>query len=120
MYRFFTLALLAICACAGPTAPEGLPERSPTVVGPIVARDTPLSSMGDKPNVHIRPVMEECGTVFAIDAQTTIVVREANGRLRQGGVDDLMIGRMARAWARGVILESCPGQTTAEAIELLE
>lgn len=120
VYRSLLIPLLAICACANPTAPESLPKRPPTLIGLIVARDVPLAAVREVPNIHVRSGTEECGTAFGIDAQTTIVVRGAAGRLRREGVDALVSGRTARVWTQGMILLSCPGQATAEAIELLD
>lgn len=123
MYRRLTPLLLAIflatSGCASSTLPT-MPEGQPTLVGPIVAQDLQFGAMQGTRNIHVRPEAEECGIVFAIDERTTIGVRTPGGSVRRGTLDDLTIGRTVRAWARGVILESCPGQTTAAAVEVLE
>lgn len=116
MHRCLILLLLTIPACSSPN----MPEDQPTMVGPIVARDLQFGAMQGTRNIHVRPAADECGIVFAIDGRTTIGIRTDDARLHEGTLDDLTVGRTVRAWARGPLLKSCPGQTTAAAVELLE
>lgn len=116
MYRCLALLLIAIPGCPS----LNMPEDQPTLVGPIVARDLQFGALHGTRNVHVRPAGDECGIVFAINGRTTIGIRTDEARLREGTLDDLTTGRTVQAWARGPILESCPGQATAAAVEVLE
>jgi hypothetical protein len=121
MYRYLAPLLPALYGCATSlTAPAPSPEGPPTLVGPIVAEDLQFGAMNGKENILVRPASDECGIVFAIDAETNIQIRTAEGELRRGTLKDLAIGRTVRAWSTGIILESCPGQTGAAAVEVLE
>jgi hypothetical protein len=120
VYRSLLLVLIAVGGCTNSTAPVDLPDGPPTLAGPIVARDLQLGSLNGRPNIHVRPTDDEYGIAFAIEERTTIAVVGGSGHLRQGALDDLVVGRTVRVWAPGIVLDSCPGQAAAEAVELLE
>lgn len=120
MNRYLAPLLPAVFGCAALTAPGHSPEGPPTLVGPIVAEDLQFGALNGTENILVRPASDECGIVFAVDEETRIQVRTAEGGLRRGTLEDLAIGRTVRAWSTGIVLESCPGQTGAAAVEVLE
>ena len=108
-----TLLLIA-SACSSPI----VPDDDPGLVGEIVrvgnglwagARDGPFQ-------VHIKsPPDEECGIIFDIDSGTSIS-DSRNGRVQRAGVDVLVEGAQVAVWF-GIVLDSCPAQSRALAIQ---
>jgi len=122
-----TTATLGVAACASLTAPT-LPQRDPSLPGreaygpaTIVARDAATPFPKDRPTMHVKESTdEECGIVFTLTDATEIARRTPGGELEPARVEDLRVGRTVRVWALGdAVARSCPGQATAEAVELL-
>jgi hypothetical protein len=122
-----TLTTLGVSACASLTSPT-LPERDPSLpdreaYGPatIVARDAATSFSKDLPTMHVKTSTDdECGIVFTLTGETEIARRTPGGELDPARAADLRVGRVVRVWAIGdAVARSCPGQATAEAVELL-
>lgn len=119
--RFFTSATRAVGLLAGVLVMGcgsiTFPERTPTIQGEIVGigDDTPF---GGATTIWVKEDPDEqCGIVF----QTTeafIGERVDDGLIRQRDFDRLARGQQVRVWA-GAIAESCPGQGSAGAIEIL-
>lgn len=110
-----TLMLLVVASCR----PAFDPGSPPAIRGEIVARDVP-TSIGDRPTVHIKESPDaECGIIFLITGDTRIMRRSASGGMVPASVAELAIGRRVIAWA-DFILDSCPGQATATALQLVE
>lgn len=113
---FAFLLLVALGACHGdPT----LPHTPPTEVGPIVAENIQWATLNGRRSILVRPDGAECGTAFIVRPATRIRVRNPDGTTHRGTPLELTIGRVVRAWSTGVVLRSCPGQTTAAVIEVI-
>jgi hypothetical protein len=108
------LVLLAVGACTTERITE--PDWHP-ITGQIVARDKPIS-IGGPPTIHVKDApTEECGIIFLARSSTQIFRRSSSGELFKASVSDLVVGAKVKVWAK-VIMESCPGQSTAIAIEI--
>jgi hypothetical protein len=114
-----SIALVTVLAlgCNSPI----LPNEEPTIEGAIHARNVPSPSAGGRPTVHVKEsAADPCGIIFSIDDETGLGRRDADGAVRQIPLEQFEVGDRVRAWARGgIVAESCPGQASAEAIELL-
>ena len=108
------LCLITSGACNSAYEPKG-----PGIAGSIVARDG-STSIGGAPTIHVKTTpTEECGVVFLVRPRTSIFRRAADGRLSAASVADLTVGRQVTVWAE-YVLDSCPGQSTAERVEILD
>jgi len=114
--RFATCLLLAaVAACKSPSAPSG----PPAITGPIVARDVSIS-IGEPPTIHVKEAADaECGVVFLVRRSTLVRRRALDGSVTVASLSDLTVGRHVAVWA-GVVLESCPGQSSADIVEILD
>lgn len=109
--RWFLLlfAVLLLAGCAGPALPAG----PPLVAGSITRVD------GDRVLIEERPgVQEGDKCVVRIDG-TTQFFEQRGGSVQESTRQALSVGRRARAWASGPVLESYPCQAGAKAILLL-
>ena len=110
------ISLTAIPACASPY----LPERVADLVGVVVRAGPELTSAAG-PNeyqIHVKvDPEEECGDVFTVDSNTTVV--DARGTQRVADRSILTIGATVAVWFEVVGL-SCPGKGRAEAVERRE
>ena len=114
MRTLLVLAVTILAACqssVGPTGPA-------TTTGTIVARDVPIS-IGTPPTLHVRTAeSDECGTVFLLTEDTRIF-RTVDGDRTEASVSELTVGRRVSVWAE-FLLKSCPGQSSATAIEIID
>jgi molybdopterin biosynthesis enzyme len=104
-------AAVSTAACTSSSAPD-----TSWYEGAIVARDVAIS-IGDPPSVHVRAAGEECGIIFLLRSSTRIRPQGA-GVLASGSYADLTVGTRVRVSAR-LVLDSCPGQSTAGVIEIV-
>ncbi len=125
-YGRLCAAALALAAPAGCSNLVSLPEREPTIEGEIVAVEifTPVATADGSRvrtirSVHIRAVGDPCGIVFFFSPKTPIGITRSVGPTREASFDDVAVGQVARAWARGEVFRSCPGGAEAAALEIL-
>lgn len=114
--RFTSCCLLAgaVASCSAAAAPS-----NPPVIGQIVSRDVAIS-IGGPPSIHVKDsIDEECGVIFLVRPSTLVFRRTHDGRTASASLSDLTVGRRVGVWSDGV-LESCPGQASAKAVEVLE
>lgn len=105
------VTVLAVLGCSStPTEPE-----TGWIPGVVVARDVAVPS-GDPPSIHVRNDSEECGVVFLIRSSTVI---RNGGYWSLGGANysHLTVGTRVRV-AADIVLDSCPGQSVADIIEI--
>jgi hypothetical protein len=101
--------------CGGITTPSEPASQE----GIVVERDRPTSFEKDRPTIWVKDDLEaECGVIYVIARSTDLFTRDADGRVSQIGVDDVTVGAAVRVWT-DLILTSCPGQATADAVELV-
>lgn len=106
--------VVAAAACNPTLEPEG----PPAITGSIVARDVAIS-IGGAPTVHVKETPgSECGIVFLVRRDTPILRRTPDGGVSRASLSDLTVGRRVDVWAE-VVMESCPGQSSATAIRIL-
>ena len=111
--------LLAGAGCASAVQPPPtLGEGDPTSVGPIVARDVGSPSSGDLPTLHVRASGDDCGIIYSVSPGTPIRRRNDRGSFDELSLDALRVGVTVAVWT-DVVLQSCPGQAGAHAIEVL-
>jgi hypothetical protein len=104
-----------VASCNSPSEPTGPAALN----GPIVARDLGIS-IGGPPTIHVKEsASAECGVVFLVRESTRIRRRAASGRVSNASLSELTVGRRVAVWAN-VILDSCPGQSSATVVELIE
>lgn len=109
------VGLMIMAACNDIT----VPEDSPGTTGLIVERDRPTSFSMNRPTIWVKETEEsECGVIFVITDATEIFRRDRLGRA--SSIDDgaLPVGSRVRVWS-DFVLRSCPGQATAEVVELV-
>jgi len=113
--------VLSICilapACGGLT----LPEEEPTVEGTVRAPLVPLLGQSTL-DIEITVEGNPCDdlTVRLVQSwprRTEFVFREADGSLREGGIQDLKTGNLLRAWTDSPIA-GCPWSGVADHIEV--
>ena len=116
MHRIACVTIIALVAgCRSVAEPHG----TPAMTGPIVARDVSIS-IGGPPTVHVKTTpSEECGVIFLVTSSTEIFRRSGSGDLVSVKASELTVGRRVSVWAE-LVLESCPGQSEAKAIEVLD
>ncbi len=107
--RLLGLALLAGCHSV-------YEPHSAGMTGAIVDRDWVGASVGT-PNFLVKNEKDACGIIFSVRSRTSIFRRDSSGALRSGSVSDLTIGKQVTVWSE-VVLDSCPGQSTAERVEI--
>jgi hypothetical protein len=110
----FLLLLLSSAGCQQPTEPS-----TPVMTGVIVARDMSIS-IGGPPTIHVKESEDqECGVIFLVRSTTPILRRPSVGSTTPGTIADLTVGRHVKVWA-SYVLESCPGQSKATAVEIID
>lgn len=103
--------VLLLAACGSPTEPDS----PPTIEGPIVARNVEMPTVS-APSIHVKEsATAECGIVFGL-AGAEIIRQVTNGSNEEGSLDDLTIGHDVLVWTDGVVLDSCPGQSSAKVV----
>jgi Protein of unknown function (DUF3221) len=109
MPRRLVLAILvlAVSACGGgDTDPLGLPSRQPDFTGEVRDR-------GADGRILVVPKGDPCGYWVAADEANVV---DVDVQIEPEAIER---GWRARVWIDGPIAESCPGQTSAEAVEIL-
>lgn len=109
-----TLLLTLGTGCRSASEPDG-----PAVItGSIVARDLTIP-IGSR-SIHVKETLATpCGIVFRMELWTRVLRRAADGRITRASQSDLSVGQQVSVWA-GAVAESCPGQATAEVVEIIE
>ena len=103
--------VLALAGCRSTSEPDGA-----LFTGEVVARDVTIS-IGGPPSIHVKEVpTEECGVIFLVRPSTHIHEKGAS-LLSRAEYSDLTVGTRVRVLAK-IILDSCPGQSSAEVIEI--
>jgi hypothetical protein len=101
------IAVLAVSACGGGDAdPLGLPSRQPDLAGEVRDRDA-----GGR--VLVVPNGDPCGYWIAVGDATVV---DVDVQIEPEAIER---GWRARVWIDGPVAESCPAQTSAEAVEIL-
>lgn len=116
MKRVTALLILgALAGCNSATEP-GSP---PAITGAIVAHDLTIP-IGAPPTIHVKETpTDECGVIFLVRSGTRVLRRGSDGRVTNATAADLTVGRTVKVWAN-VVLDSCPGQSTATAVEIID
>ena len=114
---FVCVAAWCLTSCGAPL----LLEEDANLVGTIVTTGRGLWS-GDEEGpfqIHVKANLgDECGIIFTVDSRSEIVdVR--GGEPRSASSEILTMGARVAVW-HGAVLESCPGQSFAEAVERLD
>jgi hypothetical protein len=114
-FGFVLLAAATLAACGSPSEPGG----QSSAVGIIVARDR-STSIGNPPTIHVKDGPDdECGVIYVVTPTTRIMRRTLSGRIQPAFVSELTVGRHVDVKSNGVFL-SCPGQSWAEAVEIVD
>jgi hypothetical protein len=106
--------MMLTAACAQPR----LPDREPGLEGTVLRRDTAYNLPIQRPTMFVRGEDDPCGIIFVVDEDTE-VLRRRDGKLVKGSEGDALVGTRVRVWYSGVA-ESCPGQSHAEVVEVLD
>ncbi len=105
-----TLVLLVVtllAACGGDGGdPLGLPTRAPDFTGEVRERD-------EAGQILVVPRGDACG--YWLDVGDATIV-DVDVQIEPEAIER---GWRARVWVNGPIAESCPAQTSAEAVEIL-
>lgn len=108
--------LLAALATGCGSALE--PDGPATITGWIVARNVTVPA--GSPSIHVKETLAApCGIVFRLTLSTRILRRAADGRITKSSQSNLNVGQQVAVWA-DIVLESCPGQASAEVVEIIE
>lgn len=114
--RPWALGAALLASCSGITVPSDPAAQE----GVIVERDRPTSFAHDRPTIWVKDhVEDECGVIYVIVEGTDLTRRTPLGGLDRATLADLQVGARVRVWT-DVVLQSCPGQASAEAVEVLE
>jgi hypothetical protein len=101
------IVVLAVSACGGGDAdPLGLPSRQPDVTGEVRDRDA-------DGRILVVPDGDACGYWVAVGDATVV---DVDVQIEPEAIER---GWRARVWIDGPVAESCPAQTSAEAVEIL-
>lgn len=101
-------------ACQSTSEPDG----APAITGWIVVRNATIPA--GSPSIHVKETLATpCGIVFRMGLTTRVLRRSSDGKITRASQSDLSVGKQVRVWA-GAIAESCPGQGTAEVVEIIE
>ena len=104
--------LLTLVACHSGTEPDGTGTS-----GLIVARDVQIP-IGDPPSIHVKQdAAAPCGVIYLIRSSTTVRRRTSSGSVVSASYADLLVGVRVKIWAQ-VVLDSCPGQSSADMVEI--
>jgi len=112
-------AVLATTLACGCESSPTLPNRDPSIIGQIVARDTRTAISDGHPTIHVKKqVADECGIIFTVSSKTEISRRTPGGRLVRADPGELTPDRRVAVWTT-IVLESCPAQASADVVEIL-
>ena len=115
--RVSAFALLGISALVTACKSAAEPDGDWLISGPVVAREIRIS-IGDPPSIHVKEnSADECGIIFLVRPSTQIRRRTNSGAIVRASYAELVLGKNVRVWAR-YVLESCPGQSSAEIVEI--
>ena len=110
MNRLIAVAVLLVASCA--VSSTDIPSETHTVHGTI----TQIDAQG---RVLIEGDVSRCERYwFRVGSDTRVLQQTGTGDVEARQLDDLAVGKTARAWANGPIAESCPAQTSAGVILL--
>jgi hypothetical protein len=110
-----TLVTTLVAGCGSTLEPDG----PAAITGPIVARDVTIST-GSAPTIHVKESpTESCGIIFLLRSSTRVLHRTANGRTTKASVSDLSVGQRVSVWT-DLVLDSCPGQASADVVEIID
>jgi hypothetical protein len=113
--RSLTLALILLAS----SGCESILGSSPTISGVIVSEDVDVNGYGPFA-VHVKESLTaECGIIFKVWPGTDVWRSGGPARPTPASIADLTIGRRVRVWS-DIVLTSCPGQSLAEGIEVLD
>jgi hypothetical protein len=94
------------------------PEPYASSSGLIVGRDVQLS-IGGPPSIHVKDTVgDKCGCMYLIRPVTVIRRRTIAGALVSASYADLTVGARVRVRTQLVLL-SCPGQASADSVQIL-
>jgi hypothetical protein len=114
--QWVLLLFLTTPGCADVT----IPETDPLQEGVIVERNRGSLSSSPLSNIWVKTsTEEECGVVYRIDSRTDVWTLGSDGRAKAESFRALQVDSRVRAWASGLILDSCPSKTTARSVEVL-
>ena len=114
-FTFILVAAATLAACGSSSDPDIQSSR----VGIIVARDVPIS-IGNPPTIHVKDdPNEQCGVIYLITPETSIVRRATSGKIRLAKVSELTVGSHVDVRS-GIVAQSCPGQSWAEVVQIID
>jgi len=95
-----------------------LPDGPATLQGNIVGAGSQIPFGGEN-RIWVKENPDSpCGIVFTVTDETEIAERQPDGSLEERSISDLEVGETVSVWTQ-IVAESCPGQASADAIELL-
>lgn len=121
MFRFsrfagaLVLASVLAFGCSGRQASPDLPAAEPSIQGIITHVDPAGEAIG-------RILVEENPAQSAGSAKASVRITQGTrivtvaGERARGSFQDLAVGRRARVWFTGPVMESYPVQATAEVV----
>jgi hypothetical protein len=107
--------IFAVAACSDTLM---FPDRQETIMGDVVGIED--QNPFDSPRalwVKEQPD-SPCGIVFRVTDETEIGERQPDGTIAERRYEDIGLGYTIRVWS-GAVAESCPGQSTANVIEII-
>lgn len=107
--------ILAAAACSDSIT---FPDRQETILGDVVGieDDNPFDQPG---SLWVKEQPDSpCGIVFRVTDDTGIGERQPDGTIAERRYEDIGLGYSIRVWS-GAVAESCPGQATANVIEII-
>ena len=117
MSRALALAVTlgaTVVACGSPT----FPDREPTLEGEIVGIGDAVP-FGSQRTIWVKAAPDAaCGVVFRVEAGTDIGERRPDDSVEERRFEDLSVGQRVKSWS-GAVAESCPGQATVDAVEIV-
>jgi hypothetical protein len=110
-------ALLLACLIGAGCEPTTRPVLG-VIAGTIVAVDVSIS-IGAPPTIHVKETeAEECGIIFLVRPSTSIRRQAPGGALITASASELTLGRRVEVRTE-LVLDSCPGQSSAHSIVIL-
>lgn len=117
MSRALALAMALGAATAVGCGSPTFPDREPTLEGEIVGVGDTVP-FGSQRTIWVKAAPDAaCGVVFRVQAGTDIGERRPDNSVEDRRFEDLRVGQRVKIWS-GAVAESCPGQATADAVEI--